>query len=254
MPTKSRALSDPAGSDNLPRPRSVLRERRSSDTSAQHEQSFFERYLDPSDRLDELLYGLIMALSITLGVSLAADEGRSLVQIALAILSCNLASGLIDGGMYVVSQLYDRGSKARLVEALRSSNDDATRIATVGSVLDDKLSALTSADERRSLYLAISTRLRDVSVKRTRVAAEDIYGALVKVWLMALASVPAVVPFLLLGDRFLAARTSNGLVLLSLFAVGYGVARSVNANPWAVGVSTTVFGLAMVVIVMLLGG
>jgi hypothetical protein len=29
--------------------------------STQHNQSFFERYLDPSDRLDELLFGLIGA-------------------------------------------------------------------------------------------------------------------------------------------------------------------------------------------------
>jgi hypothetical protein len=222
--------------------------------SIQNVQSFFERYLDPSDRLDELLNGLIMALTITLGVGLATGESGSTLQVALTILGCNFASGLIDGGMYIVSQLYDRSRKARLIDTLRSSNDDAEQIATVGSVFDDTLTAVTSDDERRTLYLDIASRLRGTSVAKTRVTADDVYGALVQLWLMALASVPAVVPFLFFTDRFVAARVSNGLVLLALFAVGYWFGRTTNADPWAVGLSTTVFGLVMVIIGMLLGG
>ena len=210
--------------------------------------------MDPSDRLDELLNGLIMALSITLGVGLATDESGSTLQVALTILGCNLASGLIDGGMYIGSQLYDRGREARLIKALSSSNNDAERMATVGHDLDNELPAVISDDERRSLYLDISSRLRGASVAKTRVVAEDVYGGLVQLWLMALASVPAVVPFLCSTDRFVAARVSNGLVLLALFGVGYWFGRTSNASPWAVGLSTTVFGLIMVVIVMLLGG
>jgi hypothetical protein len=103
-----------------------------------HNQSFFQRYLDPSDRLDELLFGLIMVLSITLGVGLATDEGGSASLVALTIFGCNLAWGLIDGIMYIVTQLYDRSRKAQLIDASRSNNSDAEQIATVGSVLDDE--------------------------------------------------------------------------------------------------------------------
>ena len=220
--------------------------------SAQPKQSFFERYLDPGDRLDELLFGLIMVLSITLGVGLATDEGGSTV--ALTIFGCNLAWGLIDGIMYIVTQLYDRSRKAQLIKALRSTNSDAEQIATVGSVLDDELSPLTSEDERRTLYLEISRRLNGVSIQQTRVVADDVYGALAIVWLVVLASVPAVLPFLFITDRFVAARVSNGLVLVALFAVGFGFARTIHANQWTVGISTAVLGIAMVGIVMLLGG
>jgi len=220
--------------------------------NTQRSQSFFERYLDPSDRLDELLFGLIMVLSITLGVGLATDEGGSTV--ALTIFGCNLAWGLIDGIMYIVTQLYDRSRKAQLIKALRSTNSDAEQIATVGSVLDDELSPLTSEDERRTLYLEISRRLNGVSIQQTRVVADDVYGALAIVWLVVLASVPAVLPFLFITDRFVAARVSNALVLVALFAVGFGFARTIHANQWTVGISTAVLGLAMVGIVMLLGG
>ena len=222
--------------------------------STQHNQSFFVRYLDPSDRLDELLFGLIMVLSITLGVGLATGEGGSTLVVALTIFGCNLAWGLIDGVMYIVTRLYDRSRKSQLIEALQSTNSDAEQIATVGSVLDDELSPLTSEDERRTLYLEISRRLNGVSIQRTRVVADDVYGALAIVWLVVLASVPAVLPFLFITDRFVAARVSNGLVLVALFAVGFGFARTIHANQWTVGISTAVLGIAMVGIVMLLGG
>jgi VIT1/CCC1 family predicted Fe2+/Mn2+ transporter len=91
-------------------------------------------------------------------------------------------------------------------------------------------------------------------VQRTRVAAEDVYGGLAIVWLMVLATLPAIAPFLCFADRFVAARISNGLVLLTLFGVGYSLARSIHANPWTLGLSTVAFGLVMVVIVVLLGG
>jgi len=81
-----------------------------------------------------------------------------------------------------------------------------------------------------------------------------VYGGLAILWLMVLATVPAILPFLFITDRFVAARFSNGLVLLSLFVVGFSYARVINTNRWVMGWSAVVFGLAMVVIVVLLGG
>ena len=222
--------------------------------STRRQASFFERYLDPTERLDEMLFALIMVLSITLGVGMAADEDTSTSRVVWAIVGCNLAWGLIDGCMHIVTQLFDRSGQARLVEALRTSRDEAGQVATVGTVLDAPLAALTSAEERRVLYLKIAGRLRGATVQRTRVAAEDVYGGLAIVWLMVLATIPAIAPFMLITDRYVAARVSNALVLLTLFAVGFGFARLVHADPWKLGWSTALFGLAMVVIVVLLGG
>jgi VIT1/CCC1 family predicted Fe2+/Mn2+ transporter len=156
--------------------------------------------------------------------------------------------------MHVVTQLFDRGSTVRLARSLRTSGSEAEQLATVGGVLDEQLSTLTSADERRVLYLGIASRLRGADPPPQRVMAEDVYGGLAILWLMVLATVPAIVRFIWFTDRFAAARVSNGLMLLTLFAVGYGVVRSIHGNPWRLGLLTAVFGLAMVVIVVLLGG
>lgn len=215
---------------------------------------FLKRYLGLTERLDELLFALIMVLSITLGVGLATDQDTSASQFVWSIVGCNLACGLIDGCMHIVTQMLDRSGKARLVQALRSGSDESEQVAAVGGVLDGQLAALMSRDERRVLYLKIAGRLRGAEVQRTRMVTEDIFGGLAVVWLMVMATVPAIAPVLLLADRFVAARVSNGLVLLSLFGVGYGLARSIHANPWTLGLSTVVFGIAMVLIVVLLGG
>lgn len=217
-------------------------------------QDFLRQYLDPTDRLDELLFGLIMVLSITLGASLAADAASGTSALAWTILSCNLAWGLIDGGMYIVTSLFTRGRQAKLMQTLNSARNPDEQLATIGAALDDRLASLTSPEERHALYLKIAERLLGKAVPQTHVIVEDLYGALATLWLTILASIPALAPFLFYSDRFTAARVSNALVLLSLFVVGFLFSRECNANPWRLGLATVIFGAIMVAIVISLGG
>ena len=67
-----------------------------------------ERLLDPIDRVSEILFGLIMAVTIIGALSIAA-AGRSEVRtILFAALGCNLAWGLVDAVMYLVRTLTER--------------------------------------------------------------------------------------------------------------------------------------------------
>jgi hypothetical protein len=43
----------------------------------------------------------------------------------LGILVCNLAWGVIDGGMYVMTCMFDRGLKARLLLSLQEAANEA---------------------------------------------------------------------------------------------------------------------------------
>ena len=52
------------------------------------------RYLDPDESLGELLFGLIMALTVTLGVRLlSTPEAMPPHQLAAALVGCNVAWG-----------------------------------------------------------------------------------------------------------------------------------------------------------------
>jgi hypothetical protein len=76
---------------------------------------FVARYLDPASRLGEILFGLIMTLTVTLSAGLAMDEGRAGVrQLLAAAIGCNLAWGIIDAVMYVMNCITVRSGKRRL--------------------------------------------------------------------------------------------------------------------------------------------
>ena len=89
---------------------------------------------------------------------------------------------------------------------------------------------------------------------QTLVKKEDVFGAIVIFWLVFLSTIPAVVPFLVFRDRFVALRVSNLLLLTILFLVGYRGARVTHSNPWIVGSTLLLVGLVMVAIAMALGG
>jgi len=227
------------------RPRSGIRRR----------PSFAERYLDPADRLGEILFGLIMTLTFTLGAGLIVQEGRdATTEMLLGIIGCNVAWGLIDGGMYLMTCMFERSRKARLLRSVREARNREEAVSVIGQELDASLEPLTSPQERQHLYGLILERLRAASPQRVRLDKEDLYGAIASFWLVFVSTIPAVLPFLIFRDRFVALRVSN-LLLISLLAwVGVRWARVVHGNPWWFGSALVASGLAMVGIAIALGG
>jgi hypothetical protein len=58
---------------------------------------FTERHLDPGSRFGEILFGLIMVLTVTLAAGFNVAEGRKGVrQLLLAAIGSNVAWGIID--------------------------------------------------------------------------------------------------------------------------------------------------------------
>ena len=80
--------------------------------TASDRMAVLHRYLDPSTSLAEILFGLIMTLTFTLGAGLLIeDEGHAGArELLIAVIGCNVAWGIIDGALYLVGQLFDRGS------------------------------------------------------------------------------------------------------------------------------------------------
>ena len=69
--------------------------------------SFGARHLDPATRMGELLFGLIMTLTFTLGRRPGDRRGRSrkgVRAMLIAILGCNLAWGVINSVLSVIER------------------------------------------------------------------------------------------------------------------------------------------------------
>ena len=68
-----------------------------------------DRILDPMDRISEVLFGLIMALTFTCTLGVAIADNIQVRTMLIGALGCNLAWGIIDGGVYLMARLNERG-------------------------------------------------------------------------------------------------------------------------------------------------
>src|SRR3954465_14176634 len=82
-----------------------------------------KRVLEPIDRVSEVLFGLIMVLTFTGSLSVA-EAGRDDVRTMLiGALGCNLAWGIIDGILYLMGCLAEKGRGLLTFRAVRKATD-----------------------------------------------------------------------------------------------------------------------------------
>lgn len=84
-----------------------------------------KRVLDPIDRVSEIIFGLLMALSFTGSLSVATEHDEIRTVMAAAI-GCNIAWGLVDAVMYLVGTATERARETRRQKSAHAvlSGDD----------------------------------------------------------------------------------------------------------------------------------
>jgi VIT family len=224
--------------------------------STESRSSLVHRYLDPATSLGEILFGLIMTLTFTLGAGIIIqDEGREGArELLIAIIGCNIAWGIIDGALYVVGELFGRGRLRRLGESIRRAPSSADAESLVAGELDEILEPVTQAPDRQALYQRIAASIRSRPAAPNPITKDDLLGGFWSFWLVFLASIPAAIPFVVLDDARLALRISNAILLAFLFISGYLWARYTMSKPWLVGLFFLVGGIALVAAAIALGG
>ncbi|HEY4170954.1 MAG TPA: VIT1/CCC1 transporter family protein [Reyranella sp.] len=213
------------------------------------------RYLDPDESLGELLFGLIMALTVTLGVRLlSSQDALKPHELAIALIGCNIAWGIIDAALYLLGSLFSRGQRNHFIRKLRKVSSQTQAIAAIREefVLDED--HLAQEQDLAAFYKATLDLLRHARLERPRLRGKDFMAALMIALLVAATAVPGAVPILLVEDDAVALRLANALQLCLLFAVGYHWARYVGANPWRTGLTFVGLCIVLVAISIALGG
>src|SRR5262245_28937735 len=208
-----------------------------------------DRVLDPLDRISEILFGLIMALTFTLTLGVATADQLEVRTMLIGALGCNLAWGIIDGSVYLLARLNERGRAIVSWRAVRDAADmdEAQRIVADALPL---ASALTPAQLE-----PLRTRLRELpEPPRPRLAKSDWLGGLAICLLSFLATFPIVIPFLVIADARLALRVSNAVAIAMLFTCGFMLARFAGFRPLPAGLAMVAFGAALVAVAIALGG
>jgi VIT1/CCC1 family predicted Fe2+/Mn2+ transporter len=215
--------------------------------------AFILRYLDPADRLGEILFGLIMALGFTGAVRLGLEEADN-HALFIGIFGCNLAWAIVDGVMYALTELFERGRKARLAREVVKARTEDEALETIGKELDGPLMELTTPEERRQLHRWALEILRRDPPEVPRLHLDDLLGGAAVALVIVLSTLPIVLPFLVVKDAELAVRLSNGIALAQLFLLGAWWARVVGAHWLRIACGLTLVGVILVGITIALGG
>ena len=218
--------------------------------------ALMNRYLDPASSLGEIMFGLIMTLTFTLGAGIIIeDEGREGArELLIALIGCNIAWGVIDAAMYLMTELFTRGKRRRVAQAVRSAPDERAGVAVVEKELSELLEDVGDDAERQALYARVAAKVRTAEIKPNRLTGADFMGAFTSFWLVVIASLPAAIPFLIWDDARFALRVSNGILLVFLFFCGYNWARYTLGNPWTAGLIFLAGGFGLVALAIALGG
>ncbi len=210
------------------------------------------RPLDPLERFSEILFGLIMVLTFTGSIS-AASAGREEIRTMLfGALGCNLAWGIVDGIMYLLSILGERGRSLVTLKAVRGAND----AARARRLIADALPSVVAGAVRPEDLEAMRRKLAELPEPpaRPRLRREDLLGALAVCVLVFLCTFPVVIPFLFMHSALRALRLSNGIAIGMLFVAGRSWGKYAGYRPWRSGLWMVLLGLLLVGITMALGG
>lgn len=208
--------------------------------------------LDPIERSQEVLFGLIMVLTFT-GALSTAEAGRAEIrQMTIGVIGCNIAWGLVDAAMHLMTTFARRARDVIVVTRLRNAPQaDVLRDVLVAYLPLSFASLLTETDIetlRGRLPLATATR------PRPRLDGGDLRRAAHVFALVFACTVPAVIPFLIVSDARLAIRIAHALVIGMLFVAGWSLGAHAGRPPWRTGLVMAVGGLALAVITIALGG
>jgi VIT1/CCC1 family predicted Fe2+/Mn2+ transporter len=209
------------------------------------------RPLDPQERFSEILFGLIMALTVTNSLGIAQHGHAEVRTLAAGALGCNLAWGAIDAVMYLMAQLTERGRDALTLRMLHQVDAGEAR-SIIAQALPPILAAILRADEfdaMRERLIALPQQSGQPHLER-----EDWLAAGGVFLLVFLSTLPVVVPFAFIGNAWLALQVSNAVAVGMLFLGGHALSRYSGNHPWKGGLLTVLVGIALVGLAIALGG
>lgn len=210
------------------------------------------RLLEPDERFSEVLFGLLMVISITGTISVATAGREEVGTLLRGAIGCNLAWGITDAVMYLLSTLILRGRGIVALSAVRGAAEPGDAHAVIAQALPPVIASALTATEleaiRRRLTVAPEPPLRPWLTR------DDALAAIAVVAFVFLSTFPVVIPFVFVDDATRALRMSQAIAIGMLFILGWMTGRQTGTRPLRVGVAMVLLGLALVAIIVALGG
>jgi len=209
------------------------------------------RVLDPLERSSEVLFGLIMVLTFTSSLSVAEGGEADVGTVLRGAIGCNLAWGLVDAMMYLMSNFMGRARSLATYKAIRGAADPETAHRLIREALGSVVAIELSPSEVEGLRERLN---RQQEPDPVRLTATDLLGAVGVFLLVFLSTFPVIVPFLVMREPGTALRTSNAVAMIMLFGAGWSLGKYAGRPAWRTGLGMVAVGIVLVGITMALGG
>lgn len=214
--------------------------------------SLFRNVLEPMERISEILFGLIMVLTFTGSLGVAASGQAGVRSMLLGALGCNLAWGIIDGCMFMMARLHERGRRLAVLRTVR----DATHLGVAQAMIAEALPPLIASLLPPEQLELLRGKLRELPEPPTYALPQrsDWIGACAVCALVIISTIPVLVPFIFITNVTFALRTSNAVAVTMMFLLGYAFGHYAGFRPSHIGFSMVLVGLGLVALAILLGG
>ncbi|HET8539613.1 MAG TPA: hypothetical protein VFL83_07050 [Anaeromyxobacter sp.] len=212
----------------------------------------FRRLLDPDERFAEVLFGLIMVVTITGTISVTEGGRQDVRDMLVAALGCNLAWGIADAVMWILSTLIVRGRGIVALRAVRGAADPRRAHAVIAGALPPVVADALGEPDLEGIRRRLAAAPEPPS--RPGLGRRDLLAAAAICVLVFVSTFPVVVPFFFVRDALLALRISNGIALVMLFLLGHAAARQAGGRPWRFGLGMVLLGAVLVAVIVALGG
>ena len=217
--------------------------------------SFLEIYLSPAERLSEIIFGLIMVLTITSTLKIALTDGEAGIRtMAIAALGCNAAWGIVDGAMYIFTGVFERDRCARLVSCIKSTPDNNSALAAIENELEPTILWVLDETERKRIYTEVLKSASRALPQESKITKDDFFGAISCFLIVFFSTFPVLIPLLVVQNLDIATRISNLVAIGMLFFIGYEWAKYTNRNRFKAGMGMVLIGSSIVGVTLALGG
>ena len=207
--------------------------------------------LEPIDRITEVIFGLLMAMTFIGSLSVATAGREDARLMLIAAFGCNLAWGLADAVIYLLRTWTERTRSRTLLARLQAGEASQGR-RLIADALPERIGLALDEDGLEMLRGRI---LRDAARPLPlRLGLDDLKAALATFLLVVLATFPMVIPFLLIETTGTAIRVSNLVALAMLFLAGWLLARYSGGRTLLTGVVLAAVGAALIMAIIALGG
>jgi hypothetical protein len=211
-----------------------------------------KRLLNPVDRISEVLFGLIMALTFTCTISVAEADRTEVRDMLIGAIGCNIAWGLVDAVMFILTMLAEKGRGRTILNFVRKTSKEEKAREFIADALPPVVTSVLKEEDLENMRKAL-LKIPESNLK-IRITMKDIKMATGIFFLVFLSTFPVALPFAFIHDVRLALRISNLVAIVFMFICGWLLARYGGYNKLLMGFIMTLLGVILVAITIALGG